>query len=236
MSPRPWLRSLLPFLLLAGCYNPDLITARFRCTATADCPADQQCLAGRCEPAGVDLSEGGGSDSGPPPEDLRTSDLRAVVDMATPDMTPPPCSGEAVRYSNNVYGCRGSFAAGKAGDLCGAAFRLCTAADAATLDALGGACDSDNGFFVADIAANVKTMDPMRNTVACGASGGPMTDTVLLGCGKGRDGKAAGMSQCANLIYFVVCRSSATSFSCTSGLSDTSYPGNGGGGALCCRR
>ena len=118
MSPRPWLCSLLPLLLLAGCYNPDLINARFRCTATADCPANQQCIAGRCESPGVDLSGGGGADSGPSPEDLRTPpDLRPTVDMSTPDMTPPPCANEAVRYSDNVYGCRGSFAAGKAGEI-----------------------------------------------------------------------------------------------------------------------
>ena len=50
------MRHWLLGLMLSGCYSPDLVTARFRCSSDVDCPGGQSCIVGHCAPLGADLA------------------------------------------------------------------------------------------------------------------------------------------------------------------------------------
>ena len=210
------MRHWLLGLMLSGCYSPDLVTARFRCSSDVDCPGGQSCIVGHCAPLGADLA--------------------GSVELGGPDQASPPCSGAAVRLASDgsVYGCRGAFASGGAATLCGPGYRLCTADDAIVLRTLGAACDQEGGFFVSDITASMRTQDPMKNTVRCGTAEGSEVP-ILLGCGRPRDGMALGTSNCATMTLYLLCKGGG-SFSCQSNLKTTAYNGADGGGALCCHR
>lgn len=239
---------LLWALALFSCYNPNYDGAHFRCSGDGDCPRDYVCTKNVCQRPGADtaapdLSTASSDDlsMGHAPEDLRGT----AADLSAPgDMVPAgPCQQTGVVVGANgddVFACRGNFAARGYADLCGVNYHPC-GTQRSDSGMIGGIdpdrCATVPGFFAVALDAKLKNGS---GDLACGAAG--KNDTgILLGCGKAGDENGVRETtngDCQGLAVYFDCGTTGAQWDCHGGarLADASHQSMVSfGGVLCCK-
>ena len=163
---------LCGFVLYAGCFNPNLAAAKFKCDNSHLCPdglacVDQVCIEASDQPRDLSAIQTDGF----------TSDLSGSVDLFQPAVG---CrNGIGTDLNNGSSACPGLYEAGTdpakfASHLCAPGYAICTLGSAVNL----ASCAGLAGFFLADVPT--KLTFP---TVSCGKA---TTETPgFAGCGTG---------------------------------------------------
>lgn len=222
-------------LLLLSCFQPELISGRFRCEQPADtCPKQFVCHGGLCvDPALV--HDGGGMTDLSGSEDLRGQDPKVDMRVPQPDMR-PPCVQVSKEMSRDALACRITFAGGATNALCPGGYKLCGAGDDALLakvedGTMGNTkCSALGGFYASGLTVAVNKDPNKQDEVVCDAKmeeGG----WALVGCGTG--GRAL-KNDCKKLKVMMPCAEPAQGWMCGTGISDASFAGPEGG-VLCCK-
>lgn len=229
------MRGLSPGALLlaslASCYNPDLSSGKFACAVDGDCPGSLLCR--QVTGQGLRCVEPGGDTPGGT-EDMASTDGSGGVDQGIGPV-PTGCkdSSKAVRISDDVWGCRGGFGVGRAGDLCAGDFRWCGKSDDSKLQ-LGDACTRVSGFFLANQwAGDVDDRnDNQSYRMTCERLSSPYG---WQGCGTEEGARVVTERQgpCVAVTTIMRCER-GRGWTCE--IPGMRYDGSGMGGGLCCRR
>ena len=241
----PWTALLPAWLVIVGCYSPDLSPGRFRCTISTECPDGQVCTAGRCADPTADLAAP--SDAAQPPVDQARPQDQAQPDLATGPMTVAGCAQQGYALSEQVFACPGAFTAGQARTLCKAGHHLCgdVTADGNRLSAAR-VCPA--GFYALStvaFAGRVTGGGPPRNLLSCKQMPAELKP-ALAGCSQetgatvfqAAETDCNGFSLPAIIRSAVICAEQAGGpWTCTDTLdSATHRPGDATqGGVLCCK-
>lgn len=158
---------LCGFVLYAGCFNPNLAAAKFKCDTSHFCPEGLSCVEGVCSDKAAGESDGG------------SNDAAAVADLVQVVTGCRDGKGADVSGSGAVFACPGAFEASpdptkNAARLCAPSYKPCVSAAA-----VGGfLCAALDGFFLADVSARAALPNTSCGAARAGESPG------LAGCGK----------------------------------------------------